>query len=429
METIERFLEVHPDIRFIRYEWLDYFNIVRTRVLTKAHVLHLTATERDLTVQSAALYCSYVGHPDRAPAAGVCTLHPDWTSLAIYSCYPGHASVICWVHEGMDDMHYQRCPRSTLARCVRDAKLEGDFEFLVGFEIEIVLIDPGLDPSSPVMNVAAWSSAAGLRNRYHGMLEDIVLNLESSGVMVQQYHTEGAQGMFEIVTGPLSPLEAVDALLRTQETIKAICSRNNVTATMFPKPTERPNNVGQHIHFSVAPTDGEDHFLAGVLENLPAICAISMPSYDSYARVKDFSGTVGTWVSWGLQLRDVPIRKIETGHWEYRPADATANMYLVLSAILGSGIWGQKSKRSLTWSDPGIPPSRLDQSKRTSCNMVRQLPNSMKIALGELEQSSVMALVLGKELVHKYLEQKTEEERIESKKTEWERRKLCLEYF
>jgi glutamine synthetase len=57
--------------------------------------------------------------------------------------------------------------------------------------------------------------------------------------------------------------------------------------------------------------------------NLPALCAFSMPNFDSYHRLRGFRGTVGTWVGWGTEDKNVAIRKISerTGYWEIRCAD------------------------------------------------------------------------------------------------------------
>lgn len=167
-----------------------------------------------------------------------------------------------------------------------------------------------IDAILPIKNVPAWSSAAGFRNQYHAIIEDIVVGLQSSGIDVGQYH---APGMFEIVLGPASPVKSVDSMLRAKETIKAIWSQREMKATMFPKPTELSGLVGQHIHLSISPCDAEGSFLVGILSNLPALCALSMPNHDSYSRVLDFGGTFGTWVGWGEQLCDVPIRKIAGG--------------------------------------------------------------------------------------------------------------------
>lgn len=70
---------------------------------------------------------------------------------------------------------------------------------------------------------------------------------------------------------------------------------------------------------------------------------------ESYIRVKSLEA--GDWVAWGSQNRTAPVRKIAQGHWELRFADATANMYLAISACIGAGLLGLKNNEELRWKD------------------------------------------------------------------------------
>ncbi|KAJ8582819.1 hypothetical protein M405DRAFT_830015, partial [Rhizopogon salebrosus TDB-379] len=49
------------------------------------------------------------------------------------------------------------------------------------------------------------------------------------------YHSEAAPGQYEIVTGPLPPLEAADALVHTRETIFNMASKHGFRATFAPR--------------------------------------------------------------------------------------------------------------------------------------------------------------------------------------------------
>ena len=69
-----------------------------------------------------------------------------------------------------------------------------------------------------------------------------------------------------------------------------------------------------HIHISI---DGDeltrDCFLAGIMARLPALCAFSLPTVDSYERVNGEESEAGLYVAWGTQNRDVPIRQVTPG--------------------------------------------------------------------------------------------------------------------
>lgn len=420
---LETFLIDNDDINFIRFEWLDLSGVLRVRVVAIFHALRLEATDCEISLQPAALWSTYAGIPDLAPSAGDARLFPDWQSLSRLPCLPGHASVICNVYENYNDVGFKRCPRSLLIRRLEAAP---SLDFLVGFEIEFVLISPET-PSAPVAHTPGWSSASGLRNKYQGIIESSVLRMQAAGIGVEQYHSEGAQGMFEIVLAAMVPVTAVDALIRAEEIIRTTASERNTLATMYPKPTQRGNNVGQHIHLSISPLIEEQYFLAGILHNIPVLCAFTMPSYDSYTRVKDLGRTIGTWVSWGTQLRDVPIRRISAGHWEVRAADATANMYLALAALIECGLQGLRQQRPLICQDLDISPAKLCQEEREKRGILQRLPQSLEQSLRILERDG--SHLCGEHIIGKFLDLKKEEIYVFSNMTEEQRREVCVGFF
>lgn len=99
------------------------------------------------------------------------------------------------------------------------------------------------------------------------------------------------------------------------------------------------------MHISMSSPHAESSFLAGILKHLQALCAFSLPYDLSYEREQPYSNS--EFVSWGAQNWEVPIRKIKSGHWDFRCVDATANMYLTLAAFLGVGILGMQNQESL----------------------------------------------------------------------------------
>lgn len=108
-------------------------------------------------------------------------------------------------------------------------------EFLIGFESEFVL----LKKPSPieVVNAHGWCSSAAFPS---GTIETQVLKeigdcLKISGIELQAYHSEAAPGQYEVVTGPLSALQAVDALIHTRDIIFNIASKHGLRATLAPR--------------------------------------------------------------------------------------------------------------------------------------------------------------------------------------------------
>jgi glutamine synthetase len=137
--VFDSFLRSNADINFIRFEWLDLFGVLRTRVVTSDHACRLESTGRRISLQPAALWLNYVGTPDRAPPAGDARLYPDWSSVSRFPYLPGYASVICNVCESSNHVGFGRCPHTLLIRRLEAAS---SLEFFIGFEIELVLINP-----------------------------------------------------------------------------------------------------------------------------------------------------------------------------------------------------------------------------------------------------------------------------------------------
>lgn len=123
--------------------------------------------------------------------------------------------------------------------------------------------------------------------------------------------------------------------------------------------------IGLHSHISITPATHEESFLAGLLENLRALCAFCLPSILSYDRLQPNMG--GEYVAWGTEDRRVPIRKISPGHWELRCVDATANMYLAFAVALGAGLLGLEENKPLKWGDTALPERKVAQGSVNVC--------------------------------------------------------------
>jgi glutamine synthetase len=111
-----------------------------------------------------------------------------------------------------------------------------DVEFLIGFELEFILLKntTTLEP----VNRQPWCCSLALPSGSDETkaMEEIVDNLALSGVEVQSYHPEVSPGQYEVVTGPLPTMEAVDVLIHTRETIFHVANKYGLRATFVPRP-------------------------------------------------------------------------------------------------------------------------------------------------------------------------------------------------
>lgn len=429
---LHTFLAEHTSLRFIRFQWVDYSGVLRTRIVTKAHFLRLVENAEYLTVAPLVLLFPVSKlQPENVPATGSAMLQPDWTSLSMcsYATWPqDYASVMCYFYvRGLDDPR-SLCPRSELNRTLLKAFDSFGKTFLVGFEIEFVILNNDLEPLRGSEMITTNSTMTGLRGKVLEALEKSIAVLESSGIVVLDAHTEGASQL-EIATGPLALLNAIDALHYTHETIKTVFSRYDLMATMAPNAHPSAAKSGAHVHISLEETKDEESFLAGVLDRLATISAFGLANYESFRRVKDTMCATGAWVSWGEQHRDVPIRKIRKGHWELRYIDATANLYLVLASVISAGLEGIAASKPLTMHGLSDYASKLGASKLAEAGVREKLPTSMEEALERLRKASDTEILQSKPLMDAYLSVKEVDFAAMKDMSDEERRQLFVRTF
>ncbi|KAI9695569.1 MAG: hypothetical protein M1836_006409 [Candelina mexicana] len=351
------------------------------------------------------------------------SLIPDWSTLVACHYQPGHAAVMCYIDEGGRGLHI--CPRYLLQRIEREAKVQYEMTFLVGIEVEFYLT-PSAESTEPVKDIKSYCSTASLRTPYLSVLEDSVRALEKANIPVWTFHTESAAALFEISTEPMTPLRAADALVYMHEAIKSSAVKHGFHATMHPKPFDKTQGVGQPMHISLSKQIDDDSFLAGVLDSVPAISAISMPNYDSYLR-SEFAG--GEWVTWDYENRSTSIRKLRQAYWEFRFIDATTNAYLSLATILGVGMAAWAQRTPLKMSPLCGRKAKLDEASRRELGVEKAVPKGLKEAIEALKQDEAVKSVLGEEVWRGFIEYKEKEEEMLAKLTLQERRKMMMQIF
>ena len=428
-DVLQKFTTAHQSLEYFRLQWVDFSGILRTRILTKTHCLQLAAGERSYGLGPSCMLCPVSGGGlAELPIQRRYELQPDWSSLRLCQFAPGHASVMCFVYCHDAESPFSQCPRHLLNSVLQGFQENQESKVLVGFEIEFVLLDALSNIPSTVDPIGGISVTAGLRGDTLVLLEEIVSALEASDIAVYHFHTE-AQHQLEVSTEPMAPMQAIDALMYTHETIKAISVRHGVKATMTPRPVLQGATNGNHLHLSVNPLEAQDSFLAGILEKLPVLSAFGMPNYDSYVRLKDSEAACGPLVSWGTENRGVPIRKVDAGRWEFRCVDATANLYLFLAVTLAAGLAGVRECRELRWKDCRRLPSALNEETLALLGITEHLPSSLKEALELLKEDSDLEGVMGGEMKRLYHGVKEVDVNILGRISDEERRLYFLRYF
>ena len=123
----------------------------------------------------------------------------------------------------------------TLHVSTREASKRG-VSFLTGFELEFILLKATLPEAEPI-STHDWTTTSSIYTGSVGaiVLEEIADALQAGGIELLMYHAEAAPGQYEIVTGPLSPLQAADALVYSREVIYNIANKHQLRATFAPR--------------------------------------------------------------------------------------------------------------------------------------------------------------------------------------------------
>ena len=273
-----------------------------------------------------------------------------------------------------------------------------------------------------------------MRGRYSACLEACVVALKEAGIAVEQFLAEAGVQQFEISTGPLPVLAAVDTLSQSIEIVKSTCAKHDVRACFLPKPLRDYPPSGLHAHLSIVKEScqhkavNEDSFLAGVMHRLDLLTAIGMPYEENYLRLQPLA--VGDWVSWGSNNRSTPVRRVCKNRFEFRALSATSNMYLVLAAYLGAGLLGIAEQQELRWKDCREFLSKLDQESRKSLGIDTPMPSTLEESV-QLLEAPWMGLenVLGAEMVKLFKAVREGERVMLTGMKEDHRRALLMRHF
>jgi glutamine synthetase len=189
-----------------------------------------------------------------------------------------------------------------------------------------------------------------------------------------------------------------------------------------------PDGIGNgtHIHMSLRDHAGvavmldperpyglsriAEHFIAGILNHMPALAAVTTPSVASYYRLTP-NRWAPTWANVSSQDRAASLRvcpgSASQFNVEYRVADATASPYMALGALVYAGVDG--IGRRLTLPAPSKKPfAAMDDAERATAGM-RPLPRSLGEALALLRNTPAASNWFGPEFLDLYLNYKLEE--------------------
>jgi glutamine synthetase len=298
-----------------------------------------------------------------------------------------------------DGAPWECCPRQFLREALAELESELEVRIVSSFEHEFQLLSD-LPPALPFSLEA--------QRRVGGFADAVMGALLEAGARPERFMAEFGAHQFEIPVEPAEGMLAADRAVVLREVVRELARRAGTRASFVPLlDPDGPGN-GVHIHLSLLDRDGHPvlydsaapgclselggRFAAGILSHARALSALCAPSPVSAARLAPHRWSAGA-VCLARQNREALLRipplvslggspAAEQLRLEYRGADASANPYLALGAIIRAGLDGVR--REL----PAPPildrdPALLDDAEASGYR-VGGLPTSLADSLRAL---------------------------------------------
>lgn len=358
---------------------------------------------------------AHIGGP-----VGDLRLYPDLDALTRLAGQPGWAWAPAdrYTQEGEP---YVACQRLFADRMMSEAAARG-LELKMAFEVEwFVGRDSGDGGAGDGTSPACAGPAYGMARitELSDYIRELLVVLEEQGVPVEQFHPEYAAGQLELSAAPANPVGAADRLVLIKETIRAVSQEHGLRVSFAPVVVAGQVGNGGHLHLSAwsegrslftggdgpyGLTDRGESILAGLLDALPALCAIGAPSVASYLRLVPQRWSA-PWQCWGRENREAALRFVTgTAGVEPPPANAelkcfdlSANPYLVVGAV--TAIVTASADEGWTLPDEVcVDPALMPPEEQPP-----RLPTSLLWAVDCLEKDERLRAALGDPLFEAFV--------------------------
>lgn len=391
--------------------------------------------------------------------AGDMVLIPDLTAAFVDPFWDAPTlSFICTAREADTHLVFTNDPRNIAIRAeaylqetgVADSSRWGpEFEFYI---FDNVAFDNGINHASYRLDSkeADWNSAVGghghyipLHGGYHAippkdqlynLRSQMTLHLENMGVPVKYHHHEvGGPGQSEIETPMMGLVAAGDATMLVKYVTKMTAFAHGKTVTFMPKPLFGEAGSGMHFHQHLFKGDRNLfydpegygcmsqtglYYIGGLLKHGAALLALTNPSTNSYRRlVPGYEAPVNAFFSLGNRSAAIRIPKYanrpETARFEFRPPDASCNVYLALAAQLLAGLDGIRSRIDPSEAGYGPIDANIFAWNDNQRSQIQKLPASIREALEALDGDHDFLLageVFTAEMIRQWIDYKLEAE-------------------
>ncbi len=313
------------------------------------------------------------------------------------------------------------CPRGALKRAVAAWRQRG-LRPKVGIELEAFALqaddkgrlEPYDAPGGVVYGTGPYADPLRFNDRIWEMAEQL-------GFCLDMITAEFDSPQFEYTLTFDDAVKAVDDIVLFRLMAREIALEYGIVLTFMPKPIAEAGGSGMHINFSFqddtganalssGPRGGPDHMndlargcLSGLVHHHKGLAGLIAPTANSYMRLQPGSLS-GYWRNWGGDHRNVTTRISAQGgakaRLEHRTADASANPYTAVAAVLHAARLGVENAYALPPIETGDGFERTDAKQGTAATLAG--------AIDDLESDGALVRAVGEGLVanHAFMKRK-----------------------
>ncbi|MFK3790647.1 glutamine synthetase family protein [Pseudomonas piscis] len=326
-----------------------------------------------------------------------------------------------------DGQPWAACPR-TLLRNELEAYQALGIQVIAAFEHEFNLDTGGEQAEHLAFSLQAQRQGAS----FGGWL---LAALRAAGVEPEMFLPEYGKHQYEVTCRPTQGLAAADRAVNVREITREIARQLGQRVSFAPKTAENAVCNGVHLHLSLQDLEGTpllydpqavsgddlsrlgQHWAAGVLKHLPALCAFTAPTPISYARLQPHHWSA-SYACLGLRNREASLRicptvtiggKPEAPQYnlEFRALDATASPHLAMAVVLMAGRLGIEQQLALNAVTDKVPDELSAEQRRASG--IVPLPGNLPQALDCLRENRELRQLLPQALLDTYFAVKQKE--------------------
>jgi len=329
------------------------------------------------------------------------------------------------------------CPRMTLDKAMRTAEKLG-WQCMAGAEYEYFQFKETPDsvskksfvnPTPLTLGMHGYSLLRPQLNQdyFNAIFDESV----KFGVPIEAHHTETGPGVYETALAYTNAARMADNAILFKFVAKSVGMKYGIIPSFMAKPWENLPGCSGHIHVSLRSKEGKnifaikdselqngredaanedtkfiskeaEEFLAGILEGLPDVMPMLVPTINGYKRLV---GGESFWapnaVTYGYDSRAASVRIISppsvplsATRFEIRITGADMHPYFALSTIFLLGLRGISKQLPLT-----ITPISKMQAK----SQVQKLSTSLEDATSKfMRPGSIAREILGDDFVNHY---------------------------